>query len=70
MEDNIQRFMTLFSGYTKAHGTYDARMLGGPGKQKPQHRMVDSTLSIDMFKNHLDGQQPLGIIPLDDDEMV
>ena len=70
MEDRTQRFMTLFSGYTKACGTYDARMLGGPGKQKPQHRMVDSTLSIDMFKNHLEGQQPLGIIPLDDDEMV
>jgi putative DNA primase/helicase len=70
MEDRTQRFMTLFSGYTKACGTYDARMLGGPGKQKPQHRMVGSTLSIDMFKNHLEGQQPLGIIPLDDDEMV
>ena len=70
MEDRTQRFMTLFSGYTKACGTYDARMLGGPGKQKPQHRMVDSTLSIDMFKNHLEGQQPLGIIPLDDNEMV
>ena len=70
MEDRIQRFMTLFSGDTKAYGTYDARMLGGPGKQKPQHRMVDSTLSIDMFKDHLNGQHPLGIYPLNDDEMV
>ena len=70
MEDRTQRFMTLFSGYTKACGTYDARMLGGPGKQKPQHRMVDSNLSIDTIKNHLNGQQPVGIYPLNDDEKV
>ena len=35
---HTERFMTLFSGYTKAHGTYDARKLGSPGKQKPTHR--------------------------------
>jgi hypothetical protein len=62
--------MTLFSGYTKAYGTYDARMLGSPGKQKPMHRKVDSTPSADTVKNHLDGQRPLGIYLLDDDEMV
>jgi len=67
---DTERFMTLFSGYTRAYGTYDARMLGSPGKQKPTHRMVDSTPSIDTFKNHLNGQHPLGIYPLNDDEMV
>ena len=67
---DTERFMTLFSGYTKAHGTYDASMLGSPGKQKPMHRKVDSTSSVDTFKNHLNGQHPLGIYLLDDDEMV
>ena len=67
---DTERFMTLFSGYTRAYGTYDARMLRSPGKQKPTHRMVDSPPSIDTFKNHLNGQHPLGIYPLNDDEMV
>ena len=70
MEDRIQRFMTLFSDYTKAYGTYDARMLGSSGKQKPMHRKVDSTPSVDTVKHHLNGQHPLGIYLLDDDEMV
>ena len=35
MDNNTKRFMSLFSGYTKAYGTYDARMLGVSGKQKP-----------------------------------
>ena len=67
---DTERFMTLFSGYTRAYGTYDARMLGSPGKQKPMHRKVDSTPSADTVKNHLNGQCPLGIYLLDDDEMV
>ena len=52
---HTERFMILFSGYTKAYGTYDARMLGSLGKQKPMHRKVDSTPSADTVKNHLDG---------------
>ena len=67
---DTERFRTLFSGYTRAYGTYDARMLGSLGKQKPMHRKVDSTPSADTVKNHLDGQCPLGIYLLDDDEMV
>ena len=67
---HTERFMILFSGYAKAYGTYDARMLGSLGKQKPMHRKVDSTPSADTVKNHLNGQRPLGIYLLDDDEMV
>ena len=67
---DTERFMTLFSGYTRAYSTYDARMLGSPGKQKPTHRKVDSTPSTTTFKNHLNGQQPLGIYLLDGNELV
>ena len=70
MISNTTRFMALFSGYTKAYGTYNARMLGGSGKQKPNHRKVDCPPTADTFKNHLNGQQPLGIYLLDDNEMV
>ena len=70
MISNTTRFMALFSGYTKAYGTYNARMLGGSGKQKPNHRKVDCPPTADTFKNHLNGQQPLGIYLLNDNEMV
>jgi len=50
MDNNTKRFMSLFSGYTKAYGTYDARMLGGSGKQKPIYWVVDSTPSIGTFQ--------------------
>ena len=70
MEGNIQRFMALFSGYTKAYGTYDARMLGGSGKQKPRQRTIDSLTTTQCFENHLSGQEPIGVYPLNDDEMV
>ena len=70
MEDNIQRFMALFSGYTKAYGTYDPRTLGMPGKQKPSYMKVDSLPTSERFEHHLKGNQPIGIYLLDDDEMV
>jgi hypothetical protein len=70
MISNTTRFMALFSGYTKAYGTYNARMLGGSGKQKPKQWKVDRPTTADTFKNHLNGQQPLGIYLLNDNEMV
>ena len=38
--------------------------------QKQTQWKVDSKPSIDTIKNHLNGQQPLGIHPLDNDEIV
>ena len=62
--------MALFSGYTKAFGTYDPRTLGMPGKQKPSYIKVDSLPTSERFERHLKGNQPIGIYLLDDDEMV
>ena len=70
MGDNIQRFMALFSGNTKAYETYDPRTLGMPGKQKPSYMRVDSLPTSERFEHHLKGNQPIGIYLLDDDEMV
>ena len=70
MENNIQRFMALFSGYTKAFGTYDPRTLGMPGKQKPSNMTVDALPTSERFEYDLNGNQPIGIYLLDDDEMV
>jgi len=65
-----ERFIALFSGYTKAYGTYDSRTLGMPGKQKPRYMKVDSLPTSERFEHHLKGNQPIGIYLLDDDDMV
>jgi putative DNA primase/helicase len=70
MEDRIQRFKTLFSGFTKAFGTYDPNGLGGSGKHKPRQWKEDSPPCMERFESHLNGKKPVGIYPLDDDEMV
>ena len=70
MEDNVGRFMALFSGYTKAYGTYNPQTLGMPGKQKPSYMKVDALPTSQRFQHHLEGNQPIGIYLLDDDEMV
>ena len=62
MEDRIQRFMTLFSGYTKAFGTYDPAGLGGPNKQKPRQWKEDSSPCMERFESHLNGKNQLEFI--------
>ena len=70
MEDSVRRFKALFSGYTKAYGTYNPQTLGMPGKQKPSYMKVDALPTSKCFQHHLEGNQPIGIYLLDDDEMV
>ena len=70
MEDRIQRFMALFSGYTKAYGTYDPNGLGGSSKQKPRQWKENSSPCIERFESHLNGKKPVGIYLLNDNEMV
>ena len=65
-----ERFAALFKGNPNAFGTYDARTLGGEGKQKPQHRSVKQSLNINHFEGHLSGKQPIGIYVLDDKDKV
>ena len=69
MEDSVGRFMALFSGYTKAYGTYNPQTLGMPGKQKPSYMKVDALPNSECFQHHLEGNQPIGIYLLYDDEM-
>ena len=64
-----KRFMTLFSSYTKR----TARTMPDVGwlwQAKAYLLEGKFNTTIDTFKNHLNGQHPLGIYLLDDDEMV
>ena len=72
MTDVLQakRFMQLFRGYSAAYGTYDPRKLGGSGKQKPSYLTKKQTYSTQEFLAHLNGSSPIGIYPLDDQELV
>jgi hypothetical protein len=67
---HAERFAALFKGYSKAFGTYDARTLGGNGKQKPQYLSVKKSPNISNFVGHLLGKKPIGIYVLDDNDKV
>ena len=67
---HAERFAALFKGYSNAFGTYDARTLGGEGKQKPQHRSEKRSPKNSDFERHLSGKQPIGIYVLDDKDKV
>ena len=57
---DIERFMHLFRGYSEAYGSYNASNLGGEGKQPTEQN----------FLEHINGKQPIGIYPLDNNEKV
>jgi len=69
-QSNAQRFQSLFLGYTKACGTYDPAGLGGNEKQKPKYRTIKTPPERGDFFQHLEGKKPIGIYPLDDENMV
>ena len=64
------RLLKLFKGYSQAYGTYNIHSLGGEGKQKPDYQTRKSPYSEYQFSEHIEGRQPIGIYPLDDNETV
>lgn len=64
------RLLKLFKGYSQAYGTYNIHSLGGEGKQKPDYQTRKFPYSEHQFSEHIEGRQPIGIIPLDDNETV
>lgn len=71
MTDLINRFMEIFHGLERAYGTYDLKRTrkvkrAGEkilGKPKTKHNNV----TPELWKNHIEGRQGIGIIPIRDD---
>jgi len=66
-----QDFAKLFSGLRLAYGCYRPNEDNGPGKQKGQYRVVSEDISddrlIELWENHLEGKESLGIVPIRED---
>ena len=67
----VSDFASLFTGLKLAYGSYRPNEDNGPGKQKGQYRVVSEEIDddrlIDLWNNHLEGKESLGIVPICED---
>lgn len=70
--DVVGRIMSLFRGLEEAHGTYDTETKS-PGKVKSEIKASARTLrqpvTDDLWKQHLAGTRPLGVVPINKENM-
>jgi hypothetical protein len=68
IEQLATRFHALFSGLPRAHGAYT---LSGDtddrGKEKGEAKTKRAPVTLDLWRQHLEGRQGLGIVPIRDD---
>lgn len=64
------RIMALFEGYAEAYGTYDSGVpneaKGGKLEIRATARTIRAQVTAELWRQHLAGRQPLGIIPIRD----
>lgn len=62
------RFLALFAGYTEAYGTYNnIDKQRDNGKRVGDAFTVRRPVTVDLWKQHLSGENGIGIIPVRDD---
>jgi hypothetical protein len=68
---HAEQFSKLFAGLRKAYGCYRPSDGSNHGKQKGQYRIVsediDDNKLLELWENHLGGQESLGIVPIRED---
>ena len=64
----VKDFAILFSGLRKAYGSYAPEEGNGVGKEKGRYRIISEDIDDlrlqELWKNHLEGKNSLGIIPI------
>jgi hypothetical protein len=65
-----ERFMSLFLGADRSHGTYTEEDPEPGGKRtiKRTARTIRSPVTVDLWRQHLDGTRPLGVVPIREDD--
>lgn len=67
----VRRFCTLFSGYSKAYGTFEIKKADEKGKMAGTAKTIRGLASAEVYERHLSGVGAgLGIVPLRDDDTV
>jgi hypothetical protein len=71
MHDSTPDFMSLFEGYSKAHGIYQLTgELEPNGKRKGRAATISRQVTMELWDAHLCGEQGLGIIPINENSEV
>ena len=66
MGTDADRFLDLFKGYSEAHGQTKVLDYQRHGKQKAKSYIVRDPLTVALVQQHLDGEQGVGSIPIDE----
>ncbi len=67
--ETAERFKRLFAGLDRVHGTYRVTSSREDGKQTGKAVTKTSPVTVELWQNHLDGKQGIGIVPVRDDAM-
>lgn len=74
MSSDADKMMTLFAGFERAYGTYTSEepnmAKGGKLEIKKSAKTVREPVTLDLWRKHLSGEAPLGIIPSDSKNRV
>jgi hypothetical protein len=66
-----EQFMTLFAGFEDAYGTFEITdTRERDGKQTGKVTLNHKKLTVDTWKDHLNGKRSLGIVPIRSDSTV
>ena len=64
----VKKMMSLFSGNMKAHGTHGQPTRNGlKWEIKNTAKTLREPVTEDLWRQHLDGKRPLGVVPINDD---
>ncbi len=63
----IEKFQKLFTGFTKAYGTFEINKSNNDKKKKGRALTVRKKINFEHYKKHLYGEQGIGVVPIKDD---
>lgn len=66
---NAEEFFQLFIGLTRAYGIYSISASRADKKQVGKAATIRSEVTVELWEKHLNGEQCLGIIPINDEGM-
>src|SRR5210317_216277 len=61
------KFHQLFHGLNRAYGIYEVNETTAKGKRVGKARTTVGEVTTELWQQHLDGEQSLGIVPINDD---
>lgn len=72
VKELARRMMKLFEGFSEAYGTYDGTVRNEDKEGKLEIKATAQTIrkpvTLDLWMKHIEGAQPIGIIPIRDND--